>query len=93
MMSVTLGIGNSAGIGGWKYNAVSVGTVNEVTPDGTKTIETVDFYLTFDTKINTIIINPENPQPTENDEQKRLKDVLSGFTPGDIMSVLAVAAL
>ena len=32
MMSVTLGIGNSAGIGGWKYNAIRVGE------------ETVDFY-------------------------------------------------
>ena len=28
MMSVTLGIGNSAGSGVWKYNAVSVGTVD-----------------------------------------------------------------
>ena len=28
MMSVTLGIGNSAGIGGWKYNAITVGDEN-----------------------------------------------------------------
>ena len=68
MMSVTLGIGNSAGIGGWKYNAIRVGEEN------------VDFYLTTNTNIDTISINPEE-EPIDN-------TLLSGFTVGDKLSLI-----
>ena len=68
MMSVTLGIGNSAGIGGWKYNAIRVGTEN------------VDFYLTDNTNVTEITINPE--------EEPINYDLLSGFTKGDKLSLI-----
>ena len=52
-MSVTLGIGNSAGIGGWKYDAIRVGDEN------------VDFYLTTNTNVTQITINPEEEPITD----------------------------
>ena len=68
MMAVTLGIGNSAGIGGWKYNAIKVG------------IEDVDFYLTTDTNVTKISINP--PEEPIDDT------LLSGFNVGDKLSLI-----
>ena len=68
MMSVTLGIGNSAGIGGWKYNAIRVGEKN------------VDFYLTTNTNVTEISINPEE-EPIDT-------TLLSGFKTGDKLSLI-----
>ena len=68
MMSVTLGIGNSAGIGGWKYNAIRVGEEN------------VDFYLTTNTNVTEISINPEE-EPIDT-------TLLSGFKTGDKLSLI-----
>ena len=83
MMSVTLGIGNSAGIGGWKYNAIRVGTEN------------VDFYLTDNANVTQITINPEE-EPINYDllsgftKGDKLSLIIKGVSYNDVFTIVYI---